>query len=62
MGQFIPVAQEIEDSILIIGAVMCVAGLAFSGTRRMGMIGTGAFILVATLVVILITFKATIPG
>ena len=62
MGQFIPLAQEFEDSIIIIGATMCIAGLAFNGKERMGMLGTGAFLVVATLIVILVTFKSSIPG
>ncbi len=60
-GTFIPVAQEFEDSLLIIGAVLCVAGLAFSGKQKMGMMGTGAFILVATLIVTILTFHVSIP-
>jgi hypothetical protein len=62
MGQFIPLAQEFEDSLLIIGAVMCAASLAFNGRQKMGMLGTGAFIVVATLIVTILTYKSSIPG
>ncbi len=62
MGQFIPLAQEFEDSLLIIGAAMCAASLAFSGKQKMGMMGTGAFIVIATLVVTILTFRSSIPG
>jgi hypothetical protein len=62
MGQFIPLAQEFEDSLLIVGATMCVASLAFSGRQKMGMLGTGAFLVVATLIVTILTFKSAIPG
>jgi hypothetical protein len=62
MGQFIPLAQEFEDSLLIIGATMCAASLAFSGKQKMGMMGTGAFIVIATLVVTILTFRSSIPG
>lgn len=62
MGQFIPLAQEVEDSLLIIGATMCAASLAFNGRQKMGMMGTGAFLVVATLIVTILTFKASIPG
>lgn len=60
MGGLIPLAQEFEDSLLIVGGIMCAASLAFTGKQKIGMLGTGAFIVVATLVVIIATFKSSI--
>jgi|GEM_PF-6508518 len=58
MGSLIPIAQEFEDAILIVGGAMCAASLAFSGKQRIGMMMTGGLLVVATIVVILLTFKA----
>lgn len=58
MGGLIPLAQEVEDSLLIVGAMMCAAGLAFQGRQKMAMLTTGAVLVVATLVVTIATFRA----
>ena len=58
MGGLIPLAQEFEDTFLIVGAALCAASLAFSGKQKVGLMGTGALIFVVTLVITIATFKA----
>lgn len=57
MGGLIPLAQEIEDSLLMVGGLMCAAGLAFQGRQKMAMLTTGALIVVGTLIVTIATFR-----
>ena len=58
LGGLIPLAQEFEDALLIVGGMMCAFSLALTGKQKMGMLSTGGLIVVVTLIVTIATFKA----
>ncbi|MCL6594621.1 MAG: hypothetical protein K6V73_00225 [Firmicutes bacterium] len=57
-GSLIPLAQEFEDTFLIVGAALCTLSLAFRGRAKVGLMGTGGLIFLVTLIVTVATFRA----